>query len=1128
MKVTTTIKNKIFKKRVNEASSKTVKDKLFPLVGIGASAGGLEAITQLLQNLPSNTGMSFIYVSHLSPDYKSMLASLLSKSTRMKVHEARNGMSMDPNNFYVIPPDKEMAVADGHIKLSPRKKDRQGILPIDIFFSSLAEKHKEYVIGIILSGSGNDGTRGLKIIKQEGGLTFAQDDSAKFSNMPQSAISQGAVDFVLSPKEIAQALVRLSKSGYVRNGLLKTEKEDEIENKNPDLKIILQLLYKKRAIDFSHYKMNTIRRRMIRRMQIHKVKTLHEYAGLLNRKKDEIDQLCKDLLINVTYFFRDPDAFLYLKNNLFPKLLKRKSSEERLRIWIPACSTGEEVYSIAMTILELQRKRRMSLPVQIFATDLSAEAIVKARIGEYSEDELKHVSPQLLGRYFIKIKDHYRVGKILRDSCVFAQHNILSDPPFSQVDFISCCNLLIYLDTTAQKKVIATFHYALKDNGYLMLGKSETIGNSTQLFSSINKKLRIYLRKKNTGNGIIPSITPRFSQTTLPEKKLKIPVQHSFSVGNGHLGTAIDSVLLSRYIPTCVIINHDMEILEFRGSTELYLRHSSGRASFNIIKMARPEIAFELRNAIHIAIKSKKQVHKKGIEIRTDSTLKLIHIEVDPVSIEGEEPLLLVIFSEQQWVDVYDFKGNEGKNAADIKGRRIKQLEKELSATRADNLSITHDYEATIEELQSANEEVVSNNEELRTLNEELETSKEEIESTNEELISANQKLQAHYTQIEELHQFSETIIATIHHPVIVLDKEFRIKAINKPFYQLFHISNEIAKGAKLFDLNNHQWKIPHLRKLIDDIIPKNTPVTNLEITHTFKGLGEKILLFNGTKVTQKSSGEQLIVLAIEDITEEARMRLKEQKLMHELQEVNKELEIMNSELTAFNYVSSHDLQEPLRKIKTFANFILKEEYQNLSPAGIDYFNRMQVSADHMKTLIEDLLLYSRTIIKERKFEKTDLDVIVNEVKEEFSDLIKEKKATIKSSGLCHANVVRFQFRQLIHNLMGNALKFSNPGRSPKIVIKSKMAKGNRLNNKELSPQVNYCHISFSDNGIGFDPQYKDRIFELFERLHNKDEYKGTGIGLALCKKIIKNHNGFINATSKIDKGTRFDIYIPA
>ncbi len=1133
----------------------------FPIVAIGASAGGLEAITQLLNHLPSDTGMAFIYIQHLSSDHKSILTALLAKATSMKVQEVKNKMPIVLNNLYVIPPDKAMLLEDGHIKLTPRSKERGINLPIDIFFCSLAEKHKDRAIGIILSGSASDGAIGMKAIKQEGGLTFAQDDSAKFSGMPKSAISEGVVDFILSPKEIALELERLSKHAFVKSEGKKINQEDLIDTDNPDLKIILNLIYKTTGVDFSLYKMNTIKRRIIRRMLLYKIQTLGEYATLLDEKSAEIDILYQDLLINVTRFFRDTDAHRYLKTTLLPKLLKSKKPDEALRIWVPACSTGEEAYSIAMTLLEIMGNKSDCPTIQIFATDLSIKAISKARIGDYSIYELESVSPARLQRFYTKSGNHYRIAKAVRDLCVFAPHNILNDPPFSRLDFISCCNLLIYLDTTAQKKVIATFHYALNDNGYLMLGKSENIGSSTQLFTGVNKKYKIFARKKNSGVRTLAALNQRFSRHALPEEN-----QHEGNAVNlikkrvsgtaSALNSAIDAVLVSEFLPASVVINQEMDIQQFRGATDFFLTHPPGKATFNVLKMVRPEIALELRNAISKAIKTKNRIHKSGIEMKIDATIRIISLEVVPLKIDWDEPLLLILFTEHEQVEAFLNKINGGNNNSPAKDRRIKKLEEELAAGRADMHTYVQEQEAFTEELQSANEEVVSANEELQTVNEELETSKEEIESTNEELTTTNQELQTRNELLHESYEYAEAIITTINEPLLVLDKRLCIKSANKAFYDKFKVRDEETVGVLLYDLGNKQWNIPRLRELLEDIIPKNAFFNDFELTHNFPGIGEKIMLLNARRIAQKTHQEQLILLAINDITESALLQRKEKERLKkdiseselynlklekavgertkELAQVNEilagkntELERINKELESFAYISSHDLQEPLRKIQTFAGWILENETPNLTEKGKEYFRRMLESTKRMQTLIEDLLAYSRMGTTKNKFEKTDLNGIIEAVKTELKEALLEKRATIETTKSSEINVIPFQFRQLLHNLISNALKFSKTGIPPQIKIKSRRVEGRKLKNELLSPEKVYCQISISDNGIGFEPEFKNRIFEIFQQLHGKDEYEGTGIGLAIVKKIVENHLGVITATSVLNKGARFDIYLP-
>lgn len=870
-----------------------VKENSFPVVAIGASAGGLEAITELLKNLPSDTGMSFIYVQHLSPDHKSMLTEILSKTTNMKVQEIDDMDKIKPDNVFIIPYNKGIEVTDGHIKLIPRS-DNSKAISIDILFSSLAHAQKERVIGVILSGSASDGTVGMKDIKHEGGLTFAQDNSAKFTSMPQSAIAAGVVDFILSPKEIALELARISKHPFINAIGVQAGEADLIDNNNPDLKIILNHLHKATGVDFSAYKMNTIKRRIIRRMLLYKIKTLKEYAKFLNKKNEEIDILYQDLLINVTSFFRDTDTHKYLKENLFPKLLKRKKTGEPMRIWVPACASGEEACSIAMMLLEIQDSKSAKIPVQIFATDLSAQAIRKARIGIYTKQELENVSPKRIQRFFTKSDGSYRVNKSVRDMCVFAPHNVLKDPPFSRLDFISCRNLFIYLDNAAQKKAVNTFHYALNDDGFLMVGKSETITASAHLFKEISKKYKIFSRKLNSGVRTLPQLSQRPVQQTLagtgttPENKTsgrKQAVNPLPGRKGASVDIAIDEVLLTEFMPASVAINHQMEIVQFRGKTDFYLTHPKGKATFNILKMARPEIAFELRNAIVKAIKTNHRVRKSGIEIKINSVVRVVSLEVMPLTIEADEPLLLILFAEQEQVEVFPHSNKKGNSNAAVLERRIKKLEEELATAHADALALSQEQEAFTEELQSANEEVVSSNEELQTVNEELETSKEEIESANEELITTNQELQTRNDLLNESYEYSEAILETFHNPFLILDKNLRVKSANKSFYKTFHVREEDTEGVFLFDLGNNQWNIPQLREMLQDIIPKSKQFHDFEVAHNFPAIGEKVLHLNASRIIQKTLQEELILLAIADVTEQTAAKRKIEERNNELTE---------------------------------------------------------------------------------------------------------------------------------------------------------------------------------------------------------------------------------------------------
>lgn len=1130
------------KKAVTTKKNKKVAS--FPIVAIGSSVGGLDAMTELLDNLPADTGMAFIYVQHISPDHKSILPTILGKNTKMKVQDITEMEHMEINNIYVIPYNYGIKVTTGHIKLVPRSKGGPAI-SIDVLFSSLAETHKENVIGVVLSGNAHDGSLGIKAIKEAGGITFAQDDSAQAKSMPQSAVATGMIDFVLSPKEIAFKLSTLYKNGILKHLKIKANALPE----NSDIKTIFELLHKQTGVDFSYYKMATIKRRLNNRIVQSEVNTIKEYIKLLQLKSSEVDLLYKDLLINVSSFFRDIETFDYLKKIVLPKILKSKSIDETLRIWVPACCRGEEAYSIAMLIAEIQAESKIKIPVQIFATDLSEQVIYDARIGKFTQSDMSSVMPKRIHKFFIKSGEEYTIKKEIREMCVFSPHNILRDPPFFRIDFISCRNLLIYFDSVAQKKTFAIMHFALKEGGYLMLGNAETIGTNSQLFLQKNSAYKIFIRKNNLGIRKVPIFTSRIPNVLQRDKNAK-PSFSKKVIGNSkELEGAIDNELLSRYMPACAVINKEMEILQFRGPVSTYLSHASGKASLNILKMIRPECAFELRDAIRQAIKTNQSVYKKNIEIEHDSVFQCISIEVSLMQIQTDESVLLVVFMPDKKLEKQTKDNVSNKNTESQKDIKIKKLTHELNHARTEILSIIESQEKAYEELQIANEEIVSSNEEFQTLNEELETSKEEIEATNEELIFTNQELKMHNELLAESYEYSQTIIETIHEPMIILDCNLNVKSANKSFYNKFLVTTQETEGMPLFELGNKQWDIPELRTLLLDMLSKNSTFENFKVTHIFPELGEKVMLLNATRIIQKTHREKLILLAIEDITElthhyvSEKKRLRSDIVIHkadnaelekavlsrtkQLHDKNIELANANKDLTSFTYVSSHDLQEPLRKIQMFISCMMDEESENLSVLGKNYLQRTNDTARRMQELIRDLLIYSGTKIIDRLFEKTHLNDLFQEVEKNFKEEILEKKATIHVEGLCDVSIIRFQFRQLLQNLISNSLKFSVPNVAPVITLSSEVIQGDQIRNELAIAHISYCHIIYTDNGIGFNPDYNERIFEVFQRLHSKAEYIGTGMGLAICKRIVENHNGIITATGQLKKGAQFDIYIP-
>ncbi len=656
--------------------TKILSKNLFPVVGVGASAGGLEAFKRLIRAIPEHSGMAYILVQHLHPDHESALPAILQKETSIPVLEVSNNITVAPDHIYIIPSNKLLVASDGVLKLGPRLPNNQRNMAIDLFFSSLAEVHQSHAIAIILSGTGTDGTQGLKSIKDHGGLTFAQDPgSAAYDAMPLSAIEADVADFVMLPEMIPQQL-QLAESTFNDK---KTNKEVGNELEDDELyKQILSVIRIRRGIDFTYYKQTTIRRRIMRRMVIQKLETLAAYHEYLKTNKAEQDKLFQDLLIPVTEFFRDTKAFNLLCEKVFPVLLKDKTQNNPLRIWVAACSTGEEAYSIAMSLHEFLRNKAAAIKIQVFATDISEIAIAKARSGIYSKSELESVSESRLQQFFTRIDGSYQLNKSIRDMCVFAVHNFLKDPPFAKMDLITCRNVLIYMEPYLQKKAFNTFHYALNEKGFLFLGKSETTGKSADLFAPFDAHDKIFTRKQVPGRFIHP--TPERSE---PGSKHRDEASRKQGNNTGILKEDFqknaDDILLSKYTPAGVIVNDHLDIVQFRGSTGAFLEPSPGKASLNILKMAREGLAFELRNALHKAKAGNETIIKENIPVAGGK--QLITIEVIPL-LNTIELHYLVLFSgnlpEEKKVKGKTGKKTASKDNGNEKDLRILHLEKEL------------------------------------------------------------------------------------------------------------------------------------------------------------------------------------------------------------------------------------------------------------------------------------------------------------------------------------------------------------------------------------------------------------------------------------------------------------------
>ncbi len=837
------------------------------VVGIGASAGGLEAFTQFLQAVPPASNMAYVLVQHLDPTHESGLVDLLAHATKLPVTEIVNGAKVQPNHVYIIPSNADLTIKNAELCLHPRTAVTGPHLPIDRFLTSLAEDQQANAIGVVLSGAASDGTLGLQAIKVAGGITFAQDESASYTSMPESAIRAGVADFVLPPAEIASAIDDVSSRSHGQE--LASETQPGPDEDLSSFQEILLLLENQTGVAMASYKVGTLQRRIQRRLAVLDISTLAKYTAYIKDNPAEATALYQDMLINVTSFFRDQPTLDFLNQQLLPELLGKSTSNQQLRIWVAGCASGEEAYSLAIVCREFLDKKPNSVTVKIFATDLNAAAIARARSGLYTEGALTGVSEDLRERYFTANGTSYQVIDAVRDMCVFAAHNLLVDPPFLSMDFISCCNVLIYLKPIAQQKLLANFHYALKPSGFLALGTSESVGDSRSLFSQLDKSLKVFSRRP------VPSPRRLFTSSLPAKSSVILPSQIPGSNIAGP-ATLADTVLLSQFTPASVVVDSSLDIIHFHGSTSPYLEAAPGKASLNLYKMARPGLVLHLRKAIR-HVKEKKEPYEHTVHVKLDDKTKMITLNALPLtSGDNAESSTLIVFSDNPEEERNELsqatvttKKTNAAEAADY-SRQLLQLERELAEQQDEMRRLSEDQEIANEELQLANEEVRSSNEELQSLNEELETSSEELASTNEELVSMNQTLRASNEALAAARDYAEAIIATVREPLLVLSSDLRVVIANDSFYRVFKVTKQATVGSPLYELGNGQWRIPQLQSLLEDTLIKNNQFQDYQVTFDFPGIGPKTMLLDARRIqTDKDNvADQLILLAIEDVTE--------------------------------------------------------------------------------------------------------------------------------------------------------------------------------------------------------------------------------------------------------------------
>ncbi len=1189
----------------------------FPVVGIGGSAGSFEPFKTFFTGMPADSGAAFVVIQHLLPTHESLLPELLAQHTRMRVVQARDAGVLEPNCVYVIPPNQYLAVRDGILYLVAPLKQGGLRMPIDFFFRSLAEDRQERAICILFSGAGSDGTLGVRAVRGAGGLSIAQDPkTAQFSDMTRSAVATGMVDFILSPDRMPEVLINYLRHPYVR-GAGQTDIL-EVEGKPGGFHDILALLLTQKGHDFRSYKQSTLLRRTERRMGLHHISDIARYYDLLRQDADEINQLLKDFLINVTSFFRDSEAFEELRHKAVAPLVKARENDEPLRVWVAGCSSGEEAYSLAMMLTEEVLEGGKNCPVQIYATDADEEALEFARNGIYPESIAEDVEPERLARFFIRKDQNYQVSESIRKSVVFAVQNLITDPPFSRVDIISCRNLLIYLDTDTQAKLIPLFNFALNPGGYLFLGKSEGISGRNDLFDIVSKKARLYRR-------LIPPRPIVLDTPLLPGRKRALLPAGPQVIRSAAIASAdvIRQALLSHFAASAVLVDLKGQIIQFHGQTGKYLNMPTGEPVLNIRDIAKEGFSPRLLGAMHKAAQAGKTVVLDSVPVTRDKSGPFVRVTISPASRHGDgPPLLAVIFEDAPRPPVPAAEHLQGSESETV----VKQLEDELRATQQELQNTIEELQGSNEELRVANEEVVSSNEELQSTVEELETSKEELQSVNEELTTVNTELHDKVGKLAEANSDMDNFLKSTDVPTLFLDNELRIKlftpattrllklipsdtgrtisdlSMNFIGYELTSDALAVAGGAApierevrhadgmyyllrimpyhtkqdridgvvvtfsdvtmlrraerhtrrlatvvtdsndaviLFDLagkilawnrgarNLYGWseaealgmtiqdmtpsdKIPEIADLLLKLIAGEA-IASFETRRKKKDGSIMDVWLTGTAVRDESGKMMVEALAVteRDITRQKKAEEQIKALNELLKHQVVKLHAANKELEGFAYSVAHDLRAPLRHMSGFLK-LLQESLGDARDAKTGhYIDTIAGASKKMSMLIDDLLNFSRLGRTELQKRKVNINAIISEVVREIREEQKGRDIIWEIDELPDVLGDPSLMKLAIVNLVSNAVKFTSARPQAEIRIGCK-DEGDKF------------ACSVSDNGVGFDMKYVNKIFGVFQRLHPQEEFEGTGIGLAIVQRIIERHGGRVWAESTVGQGATF------
>jgi two-component system CheB/CheR fusion protein len=1099
----------------NLSAADSVSDG-FPTVGVGASAGGLEALTSLLEWLPTDTGFAFVCIQHLDPKRESLLPGLLAKSTRMPVSQIADGMLVEPNHVYVIPANAGLTFSEHALRLAPREAIAELRMPIDGFLHSLAESGKNRAIAVILSGTGSDGALGLEAIKSQGGITFAQDEnSAKFRDMPKNAVATGCVDFVLAPEGIARELARIGRHPYLIRPDMPESKNSSDETAE-DLSELFKLMQHATKVDFSIYRRTNVERRIHRRQALRDMDTLAAYVKYLREDPTEVQALYQDLLIKVTHFFRDPEAFDALIDRVFPQLLKGRSEGEPLRLWVPGCATGEEAYSLAICVLEVLDKAQLRIPFQLFASDINSGSIQRARSGFYPENIANDITPKRLHRHFSRTESGYRVNKEVRDLCIFATQDLTKDPPYSRLDLIICRNVLIYMGA-ALKRIIHLFHYALNPTGFLMLGPSESAIGFSNLFVVTDQKHKIFARADG------PSQPFRFTFRAREPIESKV---HGEIPDILDFQTTEEAVVLGKYGSASVIINGTMDLLAIGGDVGPYLAISAGRASLNLLKMARGrELPAELRAAVETVKAKGVPFRKEGLTVEQGGGC---HFNLEVVPLSSKHPSALLVLFDQlpppadqpgDATGVEETRAPEHDPASN-RDLQILHLKEELAQARQHLLTIIERQGAFGEQAQSEWEEAESNIEELRSVNEELETAKEELQSANEELQSTNEELRTINDQLQTLNfelgqsrNFARSIVETIRNPLLVLDTDLRVTTANHSFYRFFHASPGNTEGRLIYEVEGGEWDVPELRALLGEVLPNHKFFNDFEFEHEFPEIGIKALLLSAHQLDSL----QMILVSISDITDhknaERALRRSEEHLRH------------SQKMEAIGRLAggiAHEFNNLLMGILGNCELLL----ERIGGDDPDRQDIQQISkcADRATSLTTQLLTFSRRqVIQPRELHLNaivmDLDRMLRRLIGQHIELI-----TATDEGLGTVLSDPGQISQIIMNLVLNARDAMHVGGTLTIETRNVDVDEVSAVQQDLMPG-RYVLLAVTDTGVGIDPETQRHLFEPF--FTTKRKGFGTGLGLATVYGIVEQGGAKIHFSSAPGRGSSFKIYFP-